>query len=98
MSMKHKVNSLLYYIPFDYQPCLVKHVTPYYGDVDPRAMITVEFTNNDVRTIPVDIQDLYLATEVPPTPKPRPEKQPVVQKAGPLKSILDKFRRTDDKR
>ena len=88
MSMKHKVNALLYYIPFDYQPCLVKHVTPYYEEGDAHAMITVEFTDNDVRTIPVAIQDIYLATEVPPTPKPRPELQPVVRKQNILQRIF----------
>lgn len=86
--MKHKIGSLLYYIPFDYQPCLVKHVTPYYEEGDPHAMITVEFTDNDVRTIPVAIQDIYLATDTPPEAKPRPEIQPVVRKQNILQRIF----------
>jgi len=55
----------------------------------------VELNGGDICTIPVAVQDDYLALEAP---KQRPEKQPVVRKAGPLKSILDKFRRTDGKR
>jgi len=93
--MKHKIGTQLFFRPLGYMACTVVHVTPYHEDGDPHAFVTVELNGGDICTIPVAVQDDYLALEAP---KQRPEKQPVVRKAGPLKSILDKFRRTDGKR
>ncbi|MCB0541911.1 MAG: hypothetical protein KDC70_00250 [Saprospiraceae bacterium] len=82
--MKHTKGEVLYYIPFDYKPCTVVHVTPYHEDGDPNAFVTVELDGGDLRNVPVAIQHRYLATE---EPKKRPQKQEVNRRPGILGGV-----------
>ncbi len=83
--MKHKVGDPLHYIPFNYAPCMVMHVTPYHEEGDKSAFVTVELTDGDIRTIPVALQDKYLALDAP---KQRPAGQPIVRKPGLIRRIF----------